>query len=289
MALIQEAKQFIQASTFTTDQSATQQLARRRVAHQTLEQLKETSEQSNSHYLDNLAQISMTYEAKVLLDMLWRVYDRPGRVAMILDGKDEQDQVILNQRFVRDPEGRPLPIGDQPPPPTPDGKTPEVEHYNLKKGSYGAVVSIGRSYQTRMQQGSDAMGQLLQADPSLMPIIGWRYFQFNDNIPGHKEIAEDLKKLRPPQLQDDEGQAPDPRMLMGQIQQLQQQLQQAGKALETDKIKTDAQLQIKAMDLQFQREKLQIESETKLAVAQLGAKVGQQQMAMAPPNGEGGA
>jgi hypothetical protein len=49
---------------------------------------KAAYEESNSNWLDNLAQISMDHESRVVLDLIPKIYDRPGRVAMILDIED---------------------------------------------------------------------------------------------------------------------------------------------------------------------------------------------------------
>jgi hypothetical protein len=77
----------------------------------------------------------------------------------------------------------------------------------------------------------------------------------------------------------------DPRQLQQHMQEMGQQLQQLQgiaaqqkQALDTEQVKTQGQIQIKQLDLQFQREKVQRESETKIAVAELGAKVDRLQL-----------
>lgn len=283
--LLQQAKEFVHAATFTFDPSLGN-LPQKDRSGKAIQALQQQSDSGNSHYLDNLAEVSMTYEAKVLLDMIPKVYDRPERIARIIDPREEKKHIMLNHPFVDGDKG-PQPVDPNAPPPQAppqpgavlnlrQQEQPPVKFYDLTRGRYGVVVTVGKSYQTRMQQGSDALGQLLQADPALMPIIGWRYFKYNDNIPGHNEIAEDLKKIRPPQLQD----ADDPAQAEAKLAQAQQQIQMMGQALkeatdiiEKDKLKVQAQVQIAQGKDATTLEKTRQDNETKIAVAELGAKI----------------
>lgn len=243
--------------------------------------LQQQQEQGNSHFLDNLAEISITYEAKVILDLIPWVYDRPGRVVRTLDLEDNTKTVMLNQPFTMDPQTkRPMPAPQaQPPGMMPPGRPPQgqpapkVLHYDLKKGQYGVVVSVGKSYQNRAQQGKDELGQLFQAEPQLFSLLGDIYLKFAD-FPGHREAAERMKKMLPPPLQEkDDPQAAEQQL--GQAkQQLQaqgEQLKQAAQIIQTKqveqqakiaqtKIQTSAQVQMKVMD-----------NATKIAVARITA------------------
>jgi hypothetical protein len=58
-----------------------------------------------------------------------------------------------------------------------------------------------------------------------------------------------------------------------QIQELTGLVQQLQEKLHVDQVKIDGQLRIKAMDLEFQKWKAERDAETKIAVAELGAKV----------------
>ena len=95
-------------------------------------------------------------------------------------------------------------------------------------------------------QVSGAVALMLQANPSLMPILGDIYFKFRD-FPGHNEIAERLKKLAPPQLQlgKDAGNGPSVAQLQGQLQQqgqmLEQLTQQSKQALQQQQAEADVQ------------------------------------------------
>jgi hypothetical protein len=162
---------------------------------------------------------------------------------------------------------------------------PEVWHYDLTKGRYGVVVTIGRSYKSRALEGADEMGELFQANPSLFPILGDLYLKFRD-FPGHNEAAARVKKLLPPPLQEQDGQ-PDAQQLQMQLQQQGEMLQQLTQALdaktreiETDAVKEQAitareqqrlmaDAQREQADLQARMDMERMKNETQLAIAQM--------------------
>lgn len=276
IALLQQAKDFVHSSTFTFDASLGS-LPQKDRSGKAILALQQQSDAGNSHYLDNLAEISITDEAKILLDLIPRVYDRPGRVTDIEKENGERERVMVNQPFFVDPRSKKLtPATDQAM--APQGA--KVRHYQLRPdANYHVVISVGKSYQTRMQQGSDALGQLLQSDPSLMPVIGWRYFWYNDNIPGHREIAEDMKKLRPPQLQDEQG-PDDPETLKQQLAQAQQQLEvmtqhvtELSDQVKSDAVKVQAQVEVKRIDAEARLMIAKLQSDTDIAVANIKAQI----------------
>lgn len=259
MMLIQQADSFLHAGTGAFE-SALGQASPQNKTKGGILALQQQQEQSNSHFLDNLAEISITYEAKVVLDLIPFVYDRPGRVVRTLDLEDNNKTVMLNQPFTMGQNGRPqaapqAPAGALPPQgmvPNPNAQQgqpqPKVLHYDLKKGRYGVVVSVGNSYQNRAQQGKDELGQVFAAWPEGMQILGDLYFKFAD-FPGHREASERMKKLLPPALQDhDNPQKAEQELAQAkaQMQQMQQVMQQMADDLKTDKVKADAQIQIAA-------------------------------------------
>lgn len=274
MMLLEKADQFIQAATATFDPSLGNMPSKDRSGKAILA-LQQQSDAGNSHFLHNLAEISMTYEAKVVLDLLPKIYDRPGRVARILDGEDQSSAVMLNAPFVVNDKGRPtaVPQGVGIGAPAP-GK---VKQYNLTAGTYGVSVTIGKSFQTRLQAGAETIGAILEADPSLMPLIGPTYFKFRDE-PGMKEIGELLKKVRDkqyPGLDKDEGE-PDAAALQAQLDQAkqimeqgQQEIGQLRQQIETDQAKQAAML-----------EKSKMDNATKMALEQAEAAAAQRLQAM---------
>jgi hypothetical protein len=300
MAMLESSDRFIKSVTAVHDPSLGEGSKARSGKAELA--LQGQADASNSNYLDDFAQVAMTQEARIVLDLIPKIYDRPGRITRILRPNDEQEKVMLNAPFSVDPQTkRPMPAQGAP---TPGGPgMPAVKRYDLAKGRYGVVVSIGKSWQTRAQQGADEVGQALQAVPALMPMIGDIYFRFRD-FPGAKEIADRLKKMLPPQLQDkgDDG-APTVEALTQQLQQgqqafqqLQQQAQQMKQALdqeltkrqaevaiaqgkeqsqaEIQRMKVDGELEKERIRAQAELEKERIRSQGDVAIEQI--KAGQQ-------------
>ncbi len=114
----------------------------------------------------------------------------------------------------------------------------------------------------------EAMVQILQGNPELMQTIGDLAFR-NMDWPGADEIAERLKKLLPPALQDEdeEGQPTVDPQLQAMVQQLQAQLEEAIAAAEGK----EAEMELKAAELEIKK----FDAETKRIQA-LGGIQGQQ-------------
>jgi len=146
----------------------------------------------------------------------------------------------------------------------PRGKNP-VEHYDLKKGRYGITVTIGRSYKNRREEGADEMGQLFQADPSLFPILGDIYLKFRD-FPGHMEAADRVKKMLPPQLQDD---GIDPQMLKQQVEESGELVEKLSQALNEKTLLIDQETQ----KLQAQAQRSQMDNQAKIEIEQMRIEI----------------
>jgi hypothetical protein len=232
--------------------------------------LQQQSDAGTSHFLQNLANISMQYEARVVLDLMPIVYDRPGRVVQVLGAEDEPKSVMLNAPHVLDKDGKPQML----PPGVPEQQG--QKSYQLDQGKYTVSVSVGKSFQTRLQEGASEIGQILQAAPQLMPIIGPTYFRFRD-FPGAREISDLLKKMRDkqyPGLDAKEGEQPDAEQVkaqmegMGQqMQQMQQALQAATMKIETEQAKQQATMMKTQLDAQTAMSKAQLDSDTKLRIS----------------------
>ena len=245
-----------------------------------ISELKEQAEQSNSHYIANLADISMNYEARVVLDLIPVIYDRPGRIAKTLDEEEDQGTVMLNAPFTMDPNSkRPIEANVPPGQPMPQG----VKQYALRKGIYSISISIGKSYQSRLQQGADEIGQILQSQPQLLPLIGPLYFRYRD-FPGAEQIAEILKKVQAQQMpfldKPEQGEPPTPEQLQAendglkkQMEQMQQQLQSAAQAMQTDQAKQQATLQTAQLKSQTDLQKAQMDNDTKKQIEEIKAQV----------------
>jgi hypothetical protein len=279
---LDQARQFVQSATSVyapslgeMPQQQSAQSGRAIVA------LQQQSDAGTSHFLKNLA-LAMQYEARVVIDLMPHVYDRPGRIVQVLGAEDDPKMVMLNRPHVQDQDGRPQAVPSQQPGGPMMPPPPNVKHFDLSKGKYTVSVSVGKSFQTRLQEGASEIGQILQAAPALMPIIGPTYFKFRD-FPGAKEIADLLKKMREkqyPGLDEEDGQQPSPEQVKAQMegmsqqmQQMQQQLQMAAQQIQTEQAKQQAQIAKAQLDAQtamqkaeLDMQKAQLDSDTKLRI-----------------------
>lgn len=272
LVLLQQAADFLHAGTGAYEPTLGQESTRAKSGRAILS-LQQQHDEGNSNWLSNLTQISMVREAQIILDLIPYVYDRPGRVEQILDMEDNPRPVMFNQPFTmgQAPAGRKYGRPQMAPPPMPGmPAAPDVKHYDLTKGKYGVTVTIGQAYKSRVEQGHDQLGQLFQAAPEMIPLLGDIYLKYSD-FPGHMEAAERLKRMLPPPIQamyqEQQGAAQQLPQLQAENQQLKAAVQQMQQQLESKlaetKIRAASDLKIAEMD-----------NATKIAVARISAAKG---------------
>jgi len=284
MMTLQEADRFIQATTAVYDQSLGRQ--KRDESGKAIRALQEQSDASTSGYMQNLGDISMTYEAKVILDLIPRKYDRPGRVTRILRGDDDKtESVMLNRPFIKDRKTR-RPVAAAP-------GAQNAKNYNLRAGTYAVSVSVGKSFQTRLQEGSERIGEMLTAKPELFMLMGDLFLRFQD-WPGAKEMSERMAKVREKQFpglgEGEDGQAPPEQLqaqnqaLQQQLQMLQQQLQMAAQEIQTEQAKQQATMAKAEADNAARMEIARMNNETKIAIEEMRSHVDRMAMALEHAN-----
>lgn len=252
MLLLNEANSFIQSSTAMFDPSLGNAQKKDRSGRAILAQ-QEQGDRSSSDYLNNLAQVSMMYEAKVVLDLMGKVYDRPGRIARILGTNDETKTVMLNASFETDSAGRPR-----------AATTQTAKTYDMTRGIYGVSVNVGKAYRDRMEEGSTEMALLMQADPTMSMLIAPIYFKFRDT-PGHEEMADVMKKWRAknfPGIDDAEkGEQPTPQQLQAQLGAAQEQTKMLGEQLKqaVDYVKTEQAKHSATIEIEKFKQKAAVE------------------------------
>lgn len=181
------------------------------------------AEIANSIYADNMVK-AVSQAGRVIVSMIPEIYDAK-RIIRVL-GEDAQEKLVeINQMMISQ-----------------DGI---VTQNDMKAGRYAVRVSVGPTYDSKRQEASAGMMDLMQRIPQAAPIIA-------DLVAGSQEwpdadrIAERLRKTIPPNLlEDDEKTKDDPQaqmMAQQQSQQAQQQaqMQQAAQQAEIEKKMADA-------------------------------------------------
>lgn len=244
-----------------------------------------------SNFIDNLAR-SVNYEGLIENDLLYPIYGKPGRIAKILNPAGEPESVMLHQPFTM-AGGKPQAVTmahptdatkQIPAPMGTPGMPPEAKTYVLTKDAgFNVAIKVGKNVDLRRDQLADFLGQLISARPEFMGEYGDMFFKALD-VPDHEELAERAKVMLVPPVQQAiaaKKQGLDvPPAVQAHLSQMQKQLQELEQIvakqqhdLDTDKVKYDSQERIEKMKLDLAAAKTQADNETKLAVAELGAKV----------------
>lgn len=197
------------------------------ISGRAIERRANQAQTSNFHFSDNGAR-SIRHGGRIMIDMIPKVYDTP-RAIRIVDEEDEQKTVQINQIFE-------------------EGGKQKI--HKLDVGDYDCTLSQGPSYQTKRQEFVHSALGLVQSQPQLMNIIGDLLVK-NMDWPGNLAIAERLKKMLPPQLQepvDGKDIPPQVQQQMGQmremIQKLTGQLQQQNQLINTKRLELESKERI---------------------------------------------
>lgn len=169
-----------------------------------IQRLKVQGDVATFHFPDNLTR-ALRYEARVIIDLIPKIYDRKRIVRIIgLDGTES--------KAVLDPgmEGPAQDVKNDP---------SGIENvFNPLMGRYDVAIDTGPSYQTQRQEAASALGELASKAPILMNAAPDLVFKAMD-FPMSQEIADRLAKTVPPNL-------------MGEDNQAEQQLAQATQAIQ---------------------------------------------------------
>lgn len=212
---------------------------------------------SQFHFPDNLTR-AIRHLGIVLIDLIPHVYTK-DRIVRVLGVDGKENHVQLGERVP------PQPVPGMPAAPQPSlaqqEEDTEIDYsdvYDLGVGKYDVIVTAGPGYQTKRQEAADQQMQMIQAFPQLGALIGDIVAE-NQDWPGADEIAKRLRKMLPPQLQENPQGADIPPQLVQQIEQGKQLIQQLHQAL----TECQAELQVakEGHDLEAQKianEKLSI-------------------------------
>jgi hypothetical protein len=199
--------------------------------------LIEQGDRGTSNFMDNLVR-SLRHEARVVNDLLYPIYGRPGRLARMMNGQGEMTSVVIGQPFVmqggQGKQGRPQVLNVQPGQPLPQG----AQLYELTEdANFNVAVKVTKTIETRRQQIAQFLGELISSSPEQMVVIGDKLWKYLD-VPDHEEIEERYKvMLAPPIQQMLNNETPIPPEAMQKIAMLEQQLQELAPL--ADKNKSD--------------------------------------------------
>lgn len=203
--------------------------------------LQRQSEVSNSHYLDNLGR-AVRHAGRIIIDLAQQIYDTTRAVR--IRGEDESSKFVVH-----------APGGQVPP----DFQAPAgAKVVDLSVGRYDVAIKVGPSFLSKREEALSKLGDIFTAKPELFGVIG-DIWAGNLDAPFAKDLERRLKKMLPPQLQDELGEGlpedlpPQVRAALEtsrqQVQQLSQALQEATQALAEEKQKIESQATLKREEM----------------------------------------
>ena len=250
MQLVQQAGQDLQAVTNVYDAA----LGNRSNETSGLAIQRRTAQSATGtlHFADNLKR-SIRHVGRIALGVIPTLYDT-ARTLRIIGEDDTAQQVDVNQ-------------------PTQKAGQPAV--FDLTAGQYDCTVDSGPSYQTKRQEGSESLFQLMKTlPPQQSAVIGDLAVRASD-IPYAAEAAERIKKTLPPGIvppEHDAQGAPDPHLqqMQQQVQHLQQQVQEAqsGMAVEQAKIASAEKIARWRIEADLQKAEMDVSTKATLATLQ---------------------
>lgn len=188
---------------------------------------KVESDTATFHFVDNLAR-AVRHTGRILVDLIPKVYSARKIVRILgLDGTVQNVQ--LGQR--PQDEMQQAQEGPQ------EAEQALTKVYDLNMGRYDVAVDVGPSYVTQRQEAADQMMMLIQSFPQAAPVIG-DLIAKNLDWPGAQEMANRLKAMLPPQINDSI-----PPEMMQQLQQMQEQL--TSLTAENEQLKQKTALELK--------------------------------------------
>lgn len=202
---------------------------------------------SNFHLVDNLGR-AQKHTGRILVEIIPKIYDS-ARAQRIIGNDGTQKVVKINQKFKDD-----------------NGKE---AIYSLDQGRYGVSIDTGPSFASKRQEAAASMMDFSRSMPQTAQFLA-DLIARNMDWPGAQEMADRLKKMLPPQLQDAPNMKDVPPQVMAQMQQSRQLIKTLTDHLnETTKI-----IETKKLDLEHREriEIMKIQADIEMKLAELGSK-----------------
>ena len=191
---------------------------------------KESQAEGNTNYHENFGE-AMNYEGMILLDLIPKIYTRPGRVLRLAGLEDDTQSKMAT-------------MGEQY-----RGENGINRIYEWGIGRYDVAITVGASYTTRRQEAAAWQLDLMKVLPPQMAAAMAPIAVKNIDGPGNQEIAKRLNQTLPPELQGDKEQAPIPPEVQQQLKQSEQMIQELTQrvteldgAIQMDEVKAKKEL-----------------------------------------------
>lgn len=163
-------------------------LAGNEVSGAAISRRQSQSDVTNFTFSDNL-RLAIEYEGKILVDLIPRIYDTERQV-VIIKPDDEQETITVNQEVVMSASGKKVIVND------------------LTLGKYSVTTTAGPSFNTLRDEAAASMMDFVRTAPETATMILDLIVEAQ-NWPNAVKVANRLKKMLPPGI-DDQGPPPPP-------------------------------------------------------------------------------
>jgi hypothetical protein len=171
--------------------------------------LQRESDTGTYHFGANQG-VSIRHTGRVILDMIPHYYDTKRIVRIIgEDGEVQTATIDPNQKTAFQKSGMAGMAGI----------------FNPGLGKYDVSITVGPSYNTKRMEAAATLTEVVKSQPQLMPLIGDLLFRSLD-FPYSDQIAERMKKMLPPPLQDQGDPGAKLMQAMAKMQQMGMQMQE---------------------------------------------------------------
>lgn len=194
---------------------------------------------ANFHFVDNLNR-SIRHTGRILNEIIPTVYDAAQTIRIV--GEEGEERVVrINEEF--EENGKPV-------------------TYAMDVGKFDVTVDSGPSFQTKRQEAVTSMMEFVRSSPQQAPLV-MDLLVRNMDWPGATEISERLKKMLPPNLQDQKEQPQVPPEMQQQMQAAQQMVEQlTGKLNELQQEKEMKLIELESKErIEFKKLEVQLEIE----------------------------
>lgn len=216
-----------------------------------LARIEHVTQKGSYHFIDHFEQ-ALTFGGLQLDDLLDKIYDTEREVA-IRKPDDTPAMIWINKRNPQKPGGLENP---------------------LSIGTHDVTISTGPSFDSEREK-AESFADTLASNPAIFALIGDLVVKMKELGPIGDEIAARLTPpqfRKPPNMQDLPAEAQQAfAQMAGELQQVQQLLQQAAQTIQTKKVELESKERIAAAD-RASREKIAlVQGETQLSVTAMKA------------------
>lgn len=244
--------------------------------------LDRQSDMGSYHFIDNFKTV-LRHAGRCMEELLPAVETGPRDVSIRRPDKTQDHVRINDPKYVDKKSGQPK----------------LLQYRKNDTGRHSVIIDTGPSFQSQREEATAFVDAIVQAKPELFGIIGDLLVDLKQLGPIGDAMKERLKKMLPPQLQEQNGQpqlSPEVQQQMQQmgqmIEMLTQKLNEAQDAVEDKKMeleskertesqKIQAQKELKVAELEFQKtieesraelERMKIDAQLQMAAMKIQAE-----------------